>query len=265
MKKTSVKIIGVLIIVIVFVIILGRDKNNNGVVTDNSKNTQDNGVFLVSPQREVSVILIDKVKLNKPGFVAVHEVVNEKPGQVVEVSQYLDSGSHKNIEILLEESRQSKFVDISGEFPITSELVVVVYIDDGDMGFNPNFDTILEENKNVLARYVESGKPAPVSVIVPGVREKVNDVAVVVAYTNKGFSPNFVEINQGDTVEFINQSNRPMWVASNNHPAHDILSTFDQFSVSGFGDSWQYTFDRKGEWEYHDHVNASVEGIVMVK
>jgi plastocyanin len=100
---------------------------------------------------------------------------------------------------------------------------------------------------------------------VPGDQEKVSDVAVIVNYSDEGFSPNLVEINQGDVVEFVNQSSRPMWVASNSHPAHDVLSTFDQFTVSGFGESWQYSFDQKGEWKYHDHVNASIEGVVIVR
>jgi len=260
MKKTAI-IIGSILAVIILIVIFSQDN----ALTDNSKNTQDNSVFLVSPQKEVGVIKIDKVELNQSGFIAVHEVINEKPGQILEVSQYLNAGSHENVEILLEENRQSKLVDISGGFPVTNELVVVVYIDDGDKGFNPNLDSILEENGSILAKYVESGESAPKTVIVPGTQEQVSDVAIIVTYTDEGFSPNVVEINQGDTVEFVNQSRRPMWVASNRHPAHDTLPTFDQFTVSGFGENWQYTFDQKGEWGYHDHVNASMGGVVTVK
>ena len=147
----------------------------------------------------------------------------------------------------------------------TNELVAVVYVDDGDKGFNPNLDSILESDGKILARYVETGFSAPRSVIVPGAQEPSDNVAVKVTYTDEGFIPNTIEVSRGDTVEFTNQSRRPMWVASNRHPAHDILPTFDQFTVSGFGESWQYTFDQSGEWVYHDHVNESMEGVVVVK
>ena len=141
----------------------------------------------------------------------------------------------------------------------------MVYVDDGDKGFNPNLDSILEVEGNILAKYIESGTNVSKEVVVPVAKEKTSDVAVIVTYTNEGFVPNKVEIEQGETVEFVNKSRRPMWVASNGHPAHDILPTFDQFTVSGFDESWQYTFDQKGEWVYHDHVNASRGGVVIVK
>ena len=264
MKKIALTV-GSIVVVIVLIVILSQDKNQNSALTNNSENTQSSSVFLVSPQKEVDVVTVDRIDLSQSGFVVVQEVINEKPGQILEVSQYLDAGSHENVEIPLEESRQSRRVDISGEFPISSELVVVVYIDDGDKGFNPNLDSILEENGKILARYVESGESASRVVIVPGAQEKFNDAVVMVTYTDEGFSPSLVEINQGDTVEFVNQSRRPMWIASNRHPAHDVLPTFDQFTVSGFGEKWQYTFDQKGEWKYHDHVNARMGGVVRVK
>jgi plastocyanin len=266
MKKTVIILGSVLIVIItILTVVVIQNKSQKEITTDNLENTQNRSALLVSPQKEISVIAIDKVELSQPGFIAVHEVISKKPGQVVEVSQYLDIGIYENIEISLGEIRQAKFIDIGGEFPITNELVVVVYVDDGDKGFNPNLDSILEESGSVLARYVASGESAPKSVIVPGDQEKVSDVAVIVNYSDEGFSPNLVEINQGDVVEFVNQSSRPMWVASNSHPAHDVLSTFDQFTVSGFGESWQYSFDQKGEWKYHDHVNASIEGVVIVR
>jgi len=255
MKKISITI-GVILVIVILLVSLNQD---------DSKKSKEKDSLLISPQKEVSIVLVDKTELSNPGFIAVHEVINGQPGQILEISQYLDIGTHENVIIPLEEMRGSKTLDISGGFPITNEIVVVVYLDDGDEGFNPNIDSILQENGNVLAKYIETGESVPISAIVPGSQEKVNDAAITISYTDKGFAPKSVEINQGDTVEFVNQSRRLMWVASNNHPAHDILSTFDQFYTAGSGESWQYTFDQKGEWKYHDHVNASRKGTIIVR
>ena len=265
MKKVIIGLVAVIVVVLILVATFGQNEESNKTASNSTEEITNMYDFVISPQKEVSTIKIDKLTLEKPGFVAVHEVINDKPGQVLEVSKYLTIGTHQNVEISLEESRQSKQIDISGGFPITNELVVVVYVDDGDQGFNPTLDSISATETDVLARYVESGSSVRRSVIVPGAKENTNNVSVTVNYTDEGFVPNKVEIEQGETVEFVNKSRRPMWVASNGHPAHDILPTFDQFTVSGLGESWQYTFDQKGEWVYHDHVNASMEGVVVVR
>ena len=55
-----------------------------------------------------------------------------------------------------------------------------------------------------------------------------------------------------------------MWTASNPHPAHTILPTFDQFKGSEPGSVYQYTFDQVGTWRYHDHINPAFGGVVIV-
>jgi hypothetical protein len=62
-------------------------------------------------------------------------------------------------------------------------------------------------------------------------------------------------------VEFVNDSDIEMWVASNPHPQHDILPTFDEFDGVKKGEVYTYTFDKKGTWPYHDHINAAKEGV----
>ncbi len=265
MKKRIITTGLIIIIVLIITLARGGDKESNSGVVDSASDNVKESTIVISPQETVSVVKVGEITLEKPGFIAIHEVINEKPGQVLEVSRYLSIGIHRDVEIALGKRRQSKQIDISSGFPVTNELVAVVYVDDGDEGFNPNLDSILESDGKILARYVESGASASKSVVVPGAQEKSDDVAVKITYTDEGFSPNIIEINRGETVEFINQSRRPMWVASNEHPAHGILPTFDQFTVSGFGTSWQYTFDQVGEWVYHDHVNASMEGTVIVQ
>jgi plastocyanin len=101
-----------------------------------------------------------------------------------------------------------------------------------------------------------------------------SDVGIV-TYTDSGFSPKTITIEQGDAVTFINNSSRNMWVASNRHPTHNeypeesdedcLGSSFDACRGISVGDSWIFTFDYVGEWGYHDHLNASRTGTVIVE
>jgi plastocyanin len=96
-----------------------------------------------------------------------------------------------------------------------------------------------------------------------------------VAYTADGFTPNTVTIKVGGTVTWTNQSGGQMWVASGVHPTHasydgttlqqhcaaGASSSFDQCAA---GNSYSFTFNKVGTWQYHNHLNASQTGTVVV-
>ena len=89
-------------------------------------------------------------------------------------------------------------------------------------------------------------------------------VGRTVEYTPEGlFVPERLDIVTGDTVTFVNNSNEPVWPASNIHPTHEILSSFDPLEVIWPGESWSYTFTENGYWRYHNHIEASQTGIVV--
>ena len=102
---------------------------------------------------------------------------------------------------------------------------------------------------------------------------------LVVTYTNNGFSPKTITIKKGDSVTFINQSSGGMWVASDAHPSHTAYSgtsradhcpdesntSFDECKSVSAGESWSFTFDKVGSWNYHNHVNPSNIGTVVVE
>lgn len=99
-----------------------------------------------------------------------------------------------------------------------------------------------------------------------------------VAYTEKGFSPKSIAVTLGTTVTFVNQSSEGMWVASAAHPTHIIYSgislnqhcpdttnaAFDECAAVASGDSFSFTFNKEGTWKYHNHMNASQTGVVIV-
>ncbi len=95
----------------------------------------------------------------------------------------------------------------------------------------------------------------------------------VVTYTNAGYSPSTLRIKAGDTVIFKNQSSQSMWTASGKHPTHLLYpttggcigSTFDACKGVQPGDSWSFKFDLPGTWKYHNHLNSSDTGAVIVE
>ena len=94
-----------------------------------------------------------------------------------------------------------------------------------------------------------------------------------VEITSSGFLPSTVEINKGDNVIFINKDSSNHWPASASHPTHTVYpesggcigSKFDACKGLKQGENWSFTFDQAGTWGYHDHLNPSNRGTIVVK
>ncbi|MYH43394.1 MAG: hypothetical protein F4017_03515 [Acidimicrobiaceae bacterium] len=84
-----------------------------------------------------------------------------------------------------------------------------------------------------------------------------------VAYRDGRFWPDRLDIDLGDAVVFVNDSDQPVWPASNIHPTHAILPEFDPRGVIRPGEAWRHTFTRSGYWRYHNHLEPSEVGMVV--
>ncbi|MCP6720334.1 MAG: hypothetical protein KJI72_03410 [Patescibacteria group bacterium] len=104
-----------------------------------------------------------------------------------------------------------------------------------------------------------------------GVDEESRENLVV--YADDGFSPRTMTVRVGDVVTFENRSQVSMWVASALHPTHGLYpvsggcigSAFDACEGIDSGFSWSFTFNEKGTWKYHDHLNARFTGTIVVE
>lgn len=85
-----------------------------------------------------------------------------------------------------------------------------------------------------------------------------------VEYTDNGFSPKTITVKKGTKVTFTNNSSTSMWVASDVHPTHQLLPGFDELTSAAKGGSYAYTFAKVGTWTYHNHVNPTMRGTVVV-
>ncbi len=95
----------------------------------------------------------------------------------------------------------------------------------------------------------------------------------VITYTDTGYSPSSLTIKAGEAVTFKNESSRSMWPASAMHPTHKLYpttggcigSTFDACQGVLPGGSWSFQFDVAGEWKYHDHLDPTKFGTIIVE
>ena len=90
------------------------------------------------------------------------------------------------------------------------------------------------------------------------------DGNATVSYTDSGFAPKTLTVKKGTPVTFRNDSSSKMWVASGVHPTHQLLPGFDELTSVVKSGTYTYTFVKVGTWQYHNHLNPTDLGVVMV-
>jgi len=114
--------------------------------------------------------------------------------------------------------------------------------------------------------------------VVNDAAETAEPVLHLVEIGSSGFFPKSLSINSGDSVKFINKVNIRAWPASAIHPTHTLypgsninkcdtdekLTTFDACGELRSGESYSFMFDEVGSWTYHDHLDTSRTGTIIV-
>lgn len=107
--------------------------------------------------------------------------------------------------------------------------------------------------------------------------QALNPDAVLITYTNAGYSPASVTIKKGTTTTFKNAGTQDTWPASAMHPTHTVYpgsdikkcgtatDIFDACRGLTPGESWSFIFTEVGEWGYHDHLHARQFGSITVE
>lgn len=86
----------------------------------------------------------------------------------------------------------------------------------------------------------------------------------IVTYKNGLFTPSNFSVKSGKMVSFVNESDEEMWVAVNPHPAHTSLPSFDAKRAYKPGETYKFTFVKKGSFGYHNHLNPMARGTLTV-
>jgi len=163
----------------------------------------------------------------------------------------------------------------------------IVWFLSGDRGDNISFPqpTPTPTPETTLIPILSpTGSPVGDSVLSPTPTQTptptpVGPQTVVINITDSGFNPGEVTINSGDTVRFVNQGSQAHWPASAVHPVHELypgsgiskcgtdqaLFIFDACRGLSSGESFSFMFNAKGSWPYHDHLNPSLKGKIIVQ
>lgn len=85
-----------------------------------------------------------------------------------------------------------------------------------------------------------------------------------VEVTSSSFTPQSITVKAGTKVTWVNKSGDVANVSSDYHPTHLLypplnLGNFDN------GSSVFLVFDKKGKYTYHNHLNPSATGVVVVE
>lgn len=87
---------------------------------------------------------------------------------------------------------------------------------------------------------------------------------VEIVLTSAGYQPAEITISTGTKVVFSADTAKQHWPASNLHPTHMLYSEFDAQHPLEPDETWSFVFDKKGRWDFHDHLRAYYSGTIYV-
>ena len=140
--------------------------------------------------------------------------------------------------------------------------------------------TVVSEKQTVPVKGpLPAESPAPETQSQPTGGAVASTTQNTVEVTQAGFVPQTITISSGDKVTWINKYTVDSWPASALHPTHKMYpgsdinkcntlqknQIFDACQRLQQGESWSFTFNQKGMWKYHDHLNPSRTGTVVVE
>jgi plastocyanin len=86
-----------------------------------------------------------------------------------------------------------------------------------------------------------------------------------VIYTDSGFDPPSIVVAQGTTVTFINKSSGSVWPASDAYPTNLLYPEFNANKDIPADQVFSFTFNKVGTWGYHDDLDPTKTGKVVVQ
>ena len=99
-------------------------------------------------------------------------------------------------------------------------------------------------------------------------QQQTQTAAGTVTFSDSGVSPSTVTIKFGESLTWVNNSSKSVQVGSANHPTHTLnqeLTSGEFVTELAPGASATVTLTKKGTWGYHNHLDPSVTGKVVVE
>lgn len=86
----------------------------------------------------------------------------------------------------------------------------------------------------------------------------------MIGLTESGFTPRTLTIQAGSMVVFTNNTGRIATVDSDVHPTHRLYPILNKGNF-GPGEKHEVTFEETGTFTYHNHLNSSQTGTVIIE
>jgi plastocyanin len=93
----------------------------------------------------------------------------------------------------------------------------------------------------------------------------------LVSYTDTDFVPHTLTVKKGETIRFINNSHKNLWIASSSTPLYPPeqngcgSSALDSCKPIPPGGFWEFTFNVRGTWQYANTLKQADTATVTVK
>lgn len=79
------------------------------------------------------------------------------------------------------------------------------------------------------------------------------------------FSPATLKIKAGTTVIWQNDNSQSHYIESDPYPTHTDLPGLNSKTSFGKNATYEYTFNQKGTFGYHDRLNPTYHGTIVVE
>ncbi len=122
---------------------------------------------------------------------------------------------------------------------------------------------LLLGNNTGQKQSAQQTQPTPTSTTTQTTSPTMQNQTTTVTVTASGFNPQVVSIKAGDKVVWVNKSGQMANVSSDPHPIHTAYPPLNLGSFSD-GSSVSLVFDKPGKYGYHNHLDASQTGTVVV-
>ncbi len=93
----------------------------------------------------------------------------------------------------------------------------------------------------------------------------------LISYVDTGFEPVTTHVRVGQTTRFINNSTHELWVVASGATLYPRTqdgcgsSDLDSCAPLKPGEFWQFTFAKKGTWQYVNNLDKTKQGTVIVQ
>lgn len=110
--------------------------------------------------------------------------------------------------------------------------------------------------------------PTPTQAIAPPSSRPTSEVKqaseVIIEVTDSGYSPDTITIKKGTKVIWISRTDRMVTVHSDSHPTHTL---YPKLNLGSFitTKTVSVVLDEPGTYKYHNHLDASMTGTVIVE